>query len=94
MPQLHAVVIPRPSREATDLTTRQLPPPEALVELCRYPRVGSWREPQIRRARFRLLAQIAEQVPVFCATIPWGPPFDPGLAGALVIATGLAEAMK
>jgi hypothetical protein len=81
---LDAVLVPRPSRRARQLRVRRLPKKDALVLLLRYPRILGWQEAEPIRRHFEICAEIAESVPVFEATIPWGPPFAPDLSNALV----------
>jgi hypothetical protein len=81
--ELDAVLIPLPSRRARRLRVRRLSQKEALVSLLSYPRVLGWEEAAPIRRHFQVCAEIAESVPVFEATIPWGPPFADGLAEAL-----------
>ncbi|MEX2459225.1 MAG: hypothetical protein WD770_09595 [Actinomycetota bacterium] len=86
---VRVVVLPVPSREVDRLEADRLRPAEALVELGRYPRVLGWKTPEVRMARFRMLAGLVRAVPVVRARIPWGPPFDPALADRLrALATG------
>lgn len=89
--RLRAILVPRPSRETTELAVERLGTREALVELLRYPRVIGWRAEAPLRSHFEGAAALAESVPVHCATVPWGPPFAPGLAAELLDACGLAE---
>jgi len=84
MPRLDTVVIPRPVRTRTTLAVRRLGPAEALFALFRYPRVAGIRAPEVLENQFRAFAQMATTVPVYEAEIPWGPPFAPRLAEALV----------
>jgi len=86
--ELDAVLIPSPSRRARSLRVRRLTQKEALVSLVSYPRVLGWQESAPVRRHFQVCAEIAERVPVFDATIPWGPPFDPDLANDLTARTG------
>jgi hypothetical protein len=81
---LDAVLIPLPSREKQQLQVQRLPEKEALVSLLSYPRVLGWQETAPIRRHFEVCAQIAERVPVYEATIPWGPPFAPDLAPVLL----------
>ena len=37
----------------------------------------------VLRAQFELASAIAEQVPVFLARVPWGPPFRSDIAPAI-----------
>ena len=87
--ELAAVLIPSPSREATELEVVRLGARDGLVELISNPRLAAWQVswPVVRH--FDLTTRIAESVPVFRATVPWGPPFEPGLAGELLAAAGL-----
>jgi len=84
MPRLGTVVIPRPMRTRTTLAVRQLAPAAALFALSRYPRVAGLCAPELLASQFRAFAQVASSVPVYEAEVPWGPPFAPGLADALV----------
>jgi hypothetical protein len=82
--ELDAVLIPSPSRRVRNLRVRRLTQKEALISLLSYPRVLGWRESTPIRRHFEVCARIAEHVPVFEATIPWGPPFKPDLGDALI----------
>jgi len=84
MPLLGAVVVPRLTRTSTTLAVRQLAPAEALFALSCYPRIPGIRAPELLSSQFRAFAQVAKSVPVYEAEIPWGLPFAPGLADALV----------
>lgn len=88
-PPLHAIVIPLPARDAKALRLERLPPTEALYNLIRYPRVLGLQATELVRSQFQALARVAQTVPVYRATIPWGPPFDRGLASALRDGVGL-----
>lgn len=81
---LAACVIPHPSRDATTVTTRRLRPVEALLRLASYPRVLGWSDPTTMAHTFQQLGDLVERVPVVEATIPWGPPFAPGVLEALL----------
>jgi hypothetical protein len=80
---LDAVLIPFPSHRAHRLRVRRLPKKDALVSLLPYPRVLGWKETAPIRRHFEICAEVAESVPVFEATIPWGPPFARDLSQAL-----------
>lgn len=84
---LAAVVVPLPDRAVERVTVRRLSTAAALVRLVQFPRVVGWQEPATAAAEFQSLADLAEQVPVYEASIPWGPPFRPGVLSALVDAT-------
>lgn len=89
---LDAVVLPKPSRTASRLTVTRLTPYEALVELLRYPRVVGWHLPDPIRTFFRVAGEVSLRVPVHVAEIPWGPPFGPETASALLRETGIQPA--
>jgi hypothetical protein len=63
-----------------------------LAELLRYPRVAGWQIPDPLRGYFQMLAEVSARVPVLVAEIPWGPPFDPGIAPALLREIGFRQA--
>ncbi|MDQ3788641.1 MAG: hypothetical protein M3422_15535, partial [Actinomycetota bacterium] len=67
---LAACVVPRPSREVTEVALRRLGPAEALIRLSRYPRVLGWRDAASMAVTFQALADLVEGVPVFEAKIP------------------------
>ncbi|MGH3933154.1 MAG: hypothetical protein ACRDTF_24635 [Pseudonocardiaceae bacterium] len=88
---LAAGVVPRPSREATDVSVQRLTPTRALGRMIRFPRVVGWSEPASMNHAFQALADLVERVPIFEATVPWGPPFRPeALSRLLAAATGSA----
>jgi len=72
---LAALVVPMPSRTADDVSVRRLAPGRALLRLCQFPRVLGWRESESLGRGFQALGALVESVPVFEATVPWGPPF-------------------
>jgi hypothetical protein len=81
---LAAIVVPRPSRDQTELVVERLRGRAAATELLRSPRLRGWVEPSLARLHFELSERLANAVPILAATIPWGPPFPPGLADELV----------
>lgn len=83
-PPLAAVVIPCPRRDQVRHTQRRLPAGEALAALLSYPRVLGWRDHRLGAGELPVLARLVREVPVFEATIPWGPPFDLSHVAALV----------
>jgi hypothetical protein len=87
--ELASVLVPSPASETRELEVERLRGADALVELSRHPRLGGWRAPQPVRLLFELSAGLAESVAVFRAKVPWGPPFQPGLAPRLLSAVGL-----
>jgi hypothetical protein len=83
---LAACVVPRPSREVSEVALRRLGAAEALLRLSRYPRVLGWRDASSMAATFQALGDLVERVPVFEARIPWGPPFAHGVLEDLLAA--------
>jgi hypothetical protein len=81
---LAAIVIPYPSRTESQVRLHQLSPTDAMFTVMSFPRVFGWRRPDVLTRDFTVLGQLANQVPVYNATIPWGPPFDLDVAHALV----------
>lgn len=81
---LAACVLPAPNRTASEVAVRPLSPAGALVRLVQFPRVVGWREPETAAAQFQALADLVQVVPVVQASIPWGPPFPPGVLAELV----------
>jgi len=83
---LAACVVPRFNHEFTKVDLRRLGTAEALLRLSRYPRVLGWRDEASMAATFQGLGDLVEQVPVFEAKIPWGPPFADGVLEDLLAA--------
>jgi hypothetical protein len=69
---------------ASAVDVRWLARPDALVLLSSYPRVLGWRDPETLGQQFSQLAELVRRVPVGVATVPWGPPFPPETAAALL----------
>ena len=86
---LAACVVPLRSRGISEVSVRRLQPLAALLRLVRFPRVMGWTEPASSAREFQLLGDLVERVPVFEASIPWGPPFGPEVVPALV--SGIVE---
>jgi hypothetical protein len=86
---LYAAVVPELSREAKDLELRQLGAMEGLQELLRHPRLAAWQAPEPIARLFELTADIARGLPVYRATVPWGPPFPRKLAEGLLAGVGI-----
>jgi hypothetical protein len=80
---LAAIVIPAPSRTATEVEIRRVPATSALFGILSFPRIHGWRRPDILSRDFTTLSQVVNTVPVYDVTIPWGPPFSPNVASAL-----------
>lgn len=81
---LGAVVIPRASRDAEHLEVTRLSPGASLVRLLTIPRVHGLRGDQVLRTQMEQLGALVRGVPVYDALVPWGPPFQDGLADALL----------
>lgn len=81
---LGAVVIPRPSRDATDLEVRRLASSDAVVRLLAFPRVKGLRPAAFLRLQLQLLSDLVGDTPVYDVVVPWGPPFAPGIASSLL----------
>jgi hypothetical protein len=69
---LAAVVFPRPSRHAVDLTVHRVQPSDAFFLLASVPRVMGWTCPDVLRRKFIQTSRLAAEVLVFEARIPWG----------------------
>jgi hypothetical protein len=88
---LRAALVPEPSREATALAVQRLGAMEGLQELLRYPRLATWQAPEPIGRLFELTAEVAAGLPVYRATVPWGPPFPPSLAEELLAGVGMTR---
>jgi len=71
---LDAVVIPIASRAHSELRIEELNAANALVWMGSCPRIAGWTDNGIRAQEFIRLAALARRVPVYVATVPWGPP--------------------
>ena len=78
--ELGAIAIPRPIHDAAEVTTRRLAPPEAMLALSRFDRIEGWRDRGHLSSMFDMVSRVVGIVPVYELTVPWGPPFAPGLA--------------
>jgi hypothetical protein len=81
---LAAIVVPSPSRTATAVDVRRVPPADALSRLLLFPRVFGWRHAEVLNRDFAALGRVVAAVPVLEARIPWGPPFDPEIPDRLL----------
>jgi len=81
---LDAVVIPLPRRAGTELKLDTKSPAEIVILLNRFPRLVGLQDPAMLERQFQQLVDLAERVPVFTATIPWGPSYQPEAAPELV----------
>lgn len=82
--RLDSIVFPLPSREADSVQVDRLAEGDALMRLTRFPRVIGWKDPLVLADTFRWNARLAREIPSYEATIPWGPPFRPEVAGDLL----------
>lgn len=89
LPQLRAILIPRPSREHRELAAHPLSLVQAAFHLNGFARVLGWRVEEPRRQQFTAFARVAQAVPVIEVTVPWGPPFAPDLPLQLFAAAGM-----
>ncbi len=80
---LGAIVIPEPSQSVTRVDAERMTPSDALIALLSFPRVHRWRKPEVLTREFATLSRLVGTVPVYRATIPWGPPFSKEIAPAL-----------
>ncbi|MHB1710629.1 MAG: hypothetical protein ACYCV7_04395 [Acidimicrobiales bacterium] len=89
---LRSIVLPRPSRTARAIGIERLSPLDALLALAHFPRLTLWRSPSVLEVQFDGVWRLASTVPVFIATIPWGPPFPEGLGAELLRLVGSGDA--
>ncbi len=80
---LVAIVIPQPSRTADKVELIPLARAEAILHLHGYSRTAGWHDKRVIKAQFEVLTRIGQMVPVFKATIPWGPPFAENIVDSL-----------
>jgi hypothetical protein len=85
-----ALVVPICDRDLERARIERLRGPDAVRELVRFPRTLGWIDGERARRDFAVLAALAELVPVYRATLPWGPPFDPDVAHSLLGAVPVA----
>jgi hypothetical protein len=86
---LRAMVVPRPSRHLGQVQLERVTGAQALSRLISFPRLLGWRAETALRQQFVLLSQLARQVPLFEARLPWGPPFTHSASRDLVDALSL-----
>jgi hypothetical protein len=89
--RLAAIVLPSPSRAHDRLELRRFTGAEAVVHLAQLTRVVGWKDPAVLSRQLDGLTRVARDVPVYGATIPWGPPFDERVATELL---GLFEGAR
>jgi hypothetical protein len=86
---LEGIILPRPNRENSRTSVRQLGEGEASLALARCERIEGWRDSSHLRQQFEDLGRVVSSVPVFEVSIPWGPPFSEDLASDVLEACGL-----
>ena len=69
---LSAIFLPRLSRGATEVDLRPTTGAASVTALAAACRVVGWKDPEVLRAQFRALTEVAARVPVVEAVIPWG----------------------
>jgi hypothetical protein len=89
-PVLARIVLPRRQRGAGHVEARRLSIAEAVPVLASTTRIEGWRSPDQIARRFGHAVDLAESVPVFEVTIPWGPPFAATVVGDLIDAVSPA----
>jgi hypothetical protein len=80
---LAAIVVPVPSRTTSVVDVVRLEPSRALAALLASPRIHGWRLAEVLSRDFTTQCELANRTPVYAATIPWGPPFDPSIVRSL-----------
>ncbi|MEL7208933.1 MAG: hypothetical protein AAGK32_12010, partial [Actinomycetota bacterium] len=89
---LTGIIVPSPSTEATEPSFELLPPSTALMTLIAFPRVHGWTDAEVLRRDFDVFSHVVSEVPVWNATIPWGPPFRPEIATEILALLGWRSA--
>lgn len=79
-----AVVTPFCEHVRGELEVVRLRGLDAAVELLQYPRTLGWGSQEPVRRDLHVFAQLADQVPVYRAHVPWGPPFQPDIGARLL----------
>jgi hypothetical protein len=69
---LDALLVPTLVEHSAEQSLRRLSGQEALLMLLRNPRVAPWRTDDPIRRHFGVCAQIADRLPVFEVSVPWG----------------------
>lgn len=88
---LEVIVIPAPRHGTTSrgLELVRLDERRAALALLQFPRIIGWEDPGVLDRQLQEAVTIAQAVPVYVASLPWGPPFSPSLAPELAAALGL-----
>lgn len=77
--QLDALLLPHPDRRVSRPVLEPVSAQMGLERLLHLPRLSGIRDATARSLFFRTLGHVVQHVPVFTATLPWGPPFPAGL---------------
>jgi hypothetical protein len=85
---LGAIVVPFPSRTVADVQATRLSAHDALLLMIRFPRILGWRDQVTIRTYFANLADLASEVPVYAAEVPWGMPFPDRVVADLAALCG------
>ena len=85
---LAGIIIPSPTRDQRSLSFDRLEPRDALMTLLAFPRVHGWTDPGVLRRDFTTLGRLVNEIQVWNAVIPWGPPFSPQIATEIVCLVG------
>jgi hypothetical protein len=88
-PALAAIVIPQLARQYSEFSLQRIAPNLVPLYLAAFPRVAGLQPGPVLQRQFDAYGRIAACVPMFAAQIPWGLPFPPELAAALVEGVGL-----
>jgi hypothetical protein len=86
---LGVVVVPLPDRSVTEVALKRLDGMQSLLSLLSFPRIVGWVDPVAHAQQFKLLSDVARQVPVYQARIPWGPPFPDCVVDDILEGTGM-----
>lgn len=88
---LRAIVIPFPDKtpDLSGPTVERLDPMAAFLMLSRFPRLLGWEDGKVLARQFQQLGAVVDNVPVYAACLPWGPPFAADLAARVRAAVGL-----
>ena len=86
--RLSAIVAPVQTPEGL-VRVERLNPFDAWKTTLGAPRILGSRDPELRRAQFQMASSLAQQVPVYRAEVPAGPPFASWLGADLLRALGL-----
>ena len=93
---LAGIVIPLPQHgsDLTRPTVTELDRKQAVLALLQFPRIVGWEDAAVLDRQLQELGRLVEDVPVYAAALPWGPPFSPTLAGDLLEALQLEHLVR